>query len=277
MTAYLTMMGVRLVELHRVLKSTGSLYLHCDPTASHYLKILLDAVFGARNFRNEIIWKRSVTKGDARKKFSDDQDTILFYTKHTEYHFANVHTDGDDEYRKRFNHNDNDGRGPYHLAPLDSPNPRPNLMFDYKSYSYPPKGWRISLDEMKKLDADGRVWFPANPRLAALARRPHDFLAGVHVAEQPAVVTTAIQGAVMIGVIPSGIHDPERVLGPALIQGPGDSNKFIVLVVSIRVNRPRPCLSVIVFPAVWAKSLRKQANKGDGFGYLNNVCPIPWR
>ena len=82
----------------------------------------------------------------------------------------------------------------------------------------------------------------------------------------------------MIGIFPSGIHDPERVLGPALIQGPGDRNKFIaVLVVSIRVNRPRPCLSVIVFPAVWAKSLRKQANKEDGFGYLNNVCPIPWR
>jgi len=59
LTAYLAMMAVRLVELHRVLKPTGSLYLHCDPTASHYLKILLDAVFGARNFRNEITWKRT--------------------------------------------------------------------------------------------------------------------------------------------------------------------------------------------------------------------------
>ena len=57
--AYLAMMAVRLIELHRVLKPTGSLYLHCDPTASHYLKILLDAVFGPRNFRNEIIWQRS--------------------------------------------------------------------------------------------------------------------------------------------------------------------------------------------------------------------------
>jgi len=163
MTAYLTMMGVRLVELHRVLKGTGSLYLHCDPTASHYLKVLLDAVFGARNFRNEIVWKRSVTKGDARKKFSDDQDIILFYTKGTEYHFANVHTEGDEEYKKRFNHDDNDGRGPYHLAPLDSPNPRPNLMFEYKGYAHPPKGWRVSIEEMKKLDAEGRVWFPKNP------------------------------------------------------------------------------------------------------------------
>ncbi|MCF6315900.1 MAG: site-specific DNA-methyltransferase [Marinosulfonomonas sp.] len=61
MTAYLTMTGVRLVEQQRVLKPTGSLYLHCDPTASHYLKILLDAVFGAKNYKNEIIWKRTTT------------------------------------------------------------------------------------------------------------------------------------------------------------------------------------------------------------------------
>ena len=59
MMAYLVMMAARLVELHRVLKPTGSLYLHCDPTASHYLKIVLDTIFGAENFRNEIIWKRT--------------------------------------------------------------------------------------------------------------------------------------------------------------------------------------------------------------------------
>ena len=60
MMAYLAMMAVRLIELHRVLKRTGSLYLHCDPTASHYLKIVLDSIFEAKNFRNEIIWKRSI-------------------------------------------------------------------------------------------------------------------------------------------------------------------------------------------------------------------------
>ena len=66
--AYLAMMAVRLLELHRVLKPTGSLYLHCDPTASHYLKILLDAVFGIRNFRSEIIWKRSTSHGTAHSR-----------------------------------------------------------------------------------------------------------------------------------------------------------------------------------------------------------------
>lgn len=161
MMAYLAMMAVRLIELHRVLKPTGSLYLHCDPTASHYLKILLDAVFGKGNFRNEIVWRRSVTKGDARKKFSDDSDTLLFYTKSNAYTFANIYVDGDEEYIKRFNQDDNDGRGPYHLAPLDSPNPRPNLMYEYKGYPHPPKGWRVSRDEMKRLDDEGRIWFPA--------------------------------------------------------------------------------------------------------------------
>lgn len=84
MMAYLAMMAVRLIELHRVLKPTGSLYLHCDPTASHYLKILLDAVFGARNYLNEIIWRRAPSHNDARR-FGKISDTILFYSKGTDY------------------------------------------------------------------------------------------------------------------------------------------------------------------------------------------------
>src|SRR5437588_10366020 len=71
MMAYLVMMAARLVELHRVRKSTGSIYLHCDPTASHYLKIILDTIFGVRNFRNEIIWKRTSSHNDVRRKYAD--------------------------------------------------------------------------------------------------------------------------------------------------------------------------------------------------------------
>ena len=67
MMAYLTMMAQRMVELHRVLKPTGSIYLHCDPTASHYLKLLMDAVFGPENFRNEIVWKRTSGHSDAKR------------------------------------------------------------------------------------------------------------------------------------------------------------------------------------------------------------------
>jgi DNA modification methylase len=84
MLAYLAMMAPRLQELHRVLKSTGSLYLHCDPTASHYLKLLLDAVFEATSFRNEIIWRRSGSHNSANR-YGPIHDTILFYTKSDEY------------------------------------------------------------------------------------------------------------------------------------------------------------------------------------------------
>ena len=80
MMAYLVMMAGRLVELHRVLKPTGSLYLHCDPTASHYLKIVLDTIFGVQNFQNEITWQRTATKGDARLRFGAVHDSMLLYS-----------------------------------------------------------------------------------------------------------------------------------------------------------------------------------------------------
>ena len=84
MMAYLAMMAVRLIELHRVLKPTGSLYLHCDPTASHYLKLLLDAVFGVKNYRSELSWRRSSAHNDAkqgRKIYGNIRDVIFFYSK----------------------------------------------------------------------------------------------------------------------------------------------------------------------------------------------------
>ena len=77
MMAYLTMMAPRMVELHRILKPTGSIYLHCDPTASHYLKLLMDAVFGNANFRNEIIWKRQSAHSDARGYGSVHDTTVV--------------------------------------------------------------------------------------------------------------------------------------------------------------------------------------------------------
>jgi site-specific DNA-methyltransferase (adenine-specific) len=81
MMAYLAMMAVRLIELHRVLKPTGSLYLHCDPTASHYLKLVLDAIFDPRHFQNEIKWKRTHAHGDSRTRFANVTDILLFYSK----------------------------------------------------------------------------------------------------------------------------------------------------------------------------------------------------
>ena len=79
--AYLAMMAVRLLELHRVLKPTGSIYLHCDPTASHYLKVLMDAIFGSKNFRNEVIWDYSFRLMDLPKFYNRKHDVLLFYAK----------------------------------------------------------------------------------------------------------------------------------------------------------------------------------------------------
>lgn len=166
--AYIVMMTGRLVELHRVLKMTGSLYLHCDPTASHYLKIMLDAIFGPERFLNEVVWQRTATKGDAKRKWGAVHDVLLAYTCGPTYTFNPVYLEPDEAYTSRFSLDDGDGRGPYRLAPLDSPNPRPNLTYEYKGYDPPAKGWRVGRDVMEKLDADGRLAFPrsADGRIA---------------------------------------------------------------------------------------------------------------
>lgn len=149
MMAYLVMMTARLVELHRVLKPTGSLYLHCDPTASHYLKVILDAIFGPEKFVNEIIWQRTAVKGDARRKFGAVHDVLFLFAKNANYAFTPQHLDQDEEYIARFRFDDNDGKGPYRNAPLDSPNPRPNLTYEYKGYKPPANGWRVSREVME--------------------------------------------------------------------------------------------------------------------------------
>jgi site-specific DNA-methyltransferase (adenine-specific) len=160
MMAYLVMMAVRLVELHRVLKPTGSLYLHCDPTASHYLKLILDAIFGVENFRNEITWKRTSAHNDAKRKFADVSDIIFFYSKSDTYTFAVQHKGYDEEYlRKFYRHVDENGRR-YRISDLRSPNPRPNLMYDYKGYKPHANGWAVSFEKMQRLDEEGRLHFP---------------------------------------------------------------------------------------------------------------------
>jgi site-specific DNA-methyltransferase (adenine-specific) len=110
MMAYLAMMAVRLIELHRVLKPTGSLYLHCDPTASHYLKILLDAVFGPTHFLNEIVWKRTSAHSSA-KRYGPVHDIILFYGKSSTYTWNKLFQAYDSTYLDAFyTHIDPDGR-----------------------------------------------------------------------------------------------------------------------------------------------------------------------
>lgn len=162
MMAYLTAMAIRLLEMHRVLKDTGSLYLHCDPTASHYLKIILDGVFGKENYQNEIVWKRTTTHSDS-KTWSRVVDSIFFYTKSDEFTWITPREEHSEEYREtKYRYDDGDGRGLYRLDNMTSPNPRPNMMYVWKGFPYPEKGWRYSKDTMKELDDDGRVWYPKN-------------------------------------------------------------------------------------------------------------------
>lgn len=155
MMAYLVMMASRLVELHRVLKDTGSLYLHCDPTASHYLKIVLDGVFGHPSFRNEIIWKRTSPKGHATRNLPTSHDTIFRYTKSDNFTYNQQFIDYDPEYIKKFYRlSDDDGRK-YQLTDLTNPNKnRPNLTYEFLGVT---RVWRWTKERMQKAYEDGLV------------------------------------------------------------------------------------------------------------------------
>lgn len=160
MMAYLAMMAARLLELHRVLKPTGSLYLHCDPTASHYLKILLDAVFGKENFRNEIIWKRTSAHNDAKNRFSKITDSIFYFVKGNAAPFRKQFGTYDEAYlTSHYRHVDENGRR-YRISDLRSPQPRPNLQYEYKGYKPHPNGWAISREKMEQYDREGRIHYP---------------------------------------------------------------------------------------------------------------------
>ena len=162
MQSYLTMMAVRLMEMHRVLKPTGSIYLHCDPRASHYLKLLMDSINGASNFMAEITWKRTSTHSDSRT-FGNVADIILFYGD--QINTNDVRVPYDPEYVARFyRYNDDDGRGLYRLDNMTSPNPRPNLTYEWRGHQPPVKGWRYSQETMSKLHDEGRIWYPDKPK-----------------------------------------------------------------------------------------------------------------
>ena len=118
MQSYLTMMAVRLLEMKRVLKNTGSIYLHCDPTAGHYLKLLMDAIFGRGQFRSEVVWKRSGGKSDALR-WGSTTDRLLFYSKSDSHTWNRQYQPHSDEYIARtYRRDDGDGRGPYTTMPL---------------------------------------------------------------------------------------------------------------------------------------------------------------
>ncbi len=157
MLAYLAMMAPRLAELRRVLKPTGSIYLHCDPTASHYLKVLMDAVFGPVNFRNEIVWQRTSSHNDSRKWMAV-HDVILYYSRADRCTWNPTYTAHDPKYVEQF-YRYQDKRGRYRLHEIirtASMGPRPNLAYEYKGYK-PQWGWRMVRPKVEALDNDGRI------------------------------------------------------------------------------------------------------------------------
>ena len=153
MAAFLCFMGVRLIEMRRVLRDDGSLYLHCDPTASHYLKALLDAIFGRRNFRNEIVWQRTPAKGLASARLPSNHDALLYYGKTLDtqwnpeatfvpYDPSNL----DDKTASKYRHQDPDGRI-YRLDNLINPNKdRPNLTYEFLGVT---RVWRWGRERMQ--------------------------------------------------------------------------------------------------------------------------------
>jgi site-specific DNA-methyltransferase (adenine-specific) len=177
MMAYLTMMALRLVEMRRVLKATGSIYLHCDPTASHYLKVLLDAVFGPTFFCNEVIWKRADPKGHAYNRFPSTHDVILFYTKTHNATWNPQHGEYAKTYLKSHYGSLEEGTGRrYTLSDCTNPNKnRPNLTYEWNGLT---KVWRWTKDRMQRHHDEGRLVYTKNgiPRykryLDEMAGRP---------------------------------------------------------------------------------------------------------
>jgi DNA modification methylase len=168
MMAYLAMMAVRLIELHRVLKPTGSLYLHCDPTASHYLKLLLDGVFGADKFRGELLWKRSSAHNDGKqgsKQPGRIHDVILFYSKSEDWVWNQIYTPYDKEYlESEYRHQNEDGRY-YKETDLTAAKPGGDVSYDWRVKRQPGVKWEADLDD---------EW--QNPRVGweYLAVRPYE-------------------------------------------------------------------------------------------------------
>jgi len=166
---YISWMEPRLEACHRLLKDTGSLFLHCDYHASAHLRVLLDRIFGENNFRNEIIWKRKTGRGETQHKsnqFGVCTDYILFFakTRKAKFHTQFIPIDEADPIyanyvKTNFKFVDTNGRK-YRSADLSSPSPRPNLMYEYKGYKSPAKGWAVSKEKMEQWDREGRLIFP---------------------------------------------------------------------------------------------------------------------
>ena len=167
--SYLAMITPRLILMRELLADTGSIYVHLDWHVGHYVKLVLDEIFGRNNFVNEIVWKRKFGNAAESQRLGAAYDTLFFYAKTENYFFNQLRDKTSDhvqEYMKsRFTRVDASGKHagkkwmPYPLANPGSPSP--NLVYNYKGYSPPAKGWRMVQSKLEALDNDDRLYFPA--------------------------------------------------------------------------------------------------------------------
>ena len=172
--AYLAYMAIRLIECHRVLKPTGSLYLHCDPTMSHYLKTTMDCIFGEENFRNEIVWKRHTSVHGsfqhAPKQWGTISDHITFYSKSMDFALRPYRQWSESERLTKFNLVDEHGRRFYddsaHIWNSPNMGARPNQCYEWKGFRNPhPSGWRLTKERLENEFEKGNIVILDNGKL----------------------------------------------------------------------------------------------------------------
>lgn len=182
--AYLTNMAPRLVELHRVLKMTGSIYLHCDPTMSHYLKVLMDAIFGPEHLRNEIIWKRTSAHSSA-KKYGPIHDVVLYYAKSDRATWNQPRAAYEDAYLdKYYKYNDGDGRLYWRnsLTAAGTRNGSSGQPWRGIDIAATGQHWKFTTERLDELDANGVIYWPPKGGFPQI-KRYRDELQGLAVGD----------------------------------------------------------------------------------------------
>jgi DNA modification methylase len=164
---YVAWMKDRVLEMWRVLKPMGSIYLHCDWHASHYLKVMMDEVFGSERFRNEIVWKRTSAHGNASATFGNVTDSILSYSRGEKPVWNQVYVPHSDKQLAKYSYRDPDGRR-WQSVHQRNPAVRPNLQFPFTAsngitYHPHPNGWSCDLTRLQRYDRENRLHFPAKP------------------------------------------------------------------------------------------------------------------
>lgn len=154
---YLQFMYERLLMLKELLSEDGVIWLHCDYHKSHVLRCLLDEVFSADRFEAEVIWQRTSARSDA-KTVAFIHDALYLYTKTDDFGWVPHFDEHDEDYKKRFSGEDDVGK--YQLFDMTSPNPRPNMVYEWNGFPSPENGWRYSRETMAKLDAQNKIWYP---------------------------------------------------------------------------------------------------------------------